>query len=423
MNNHANRFFGFGIPEEEYPPILTAPEMRFSRAVQVSETSASSDAIVAESATGHIEKIENAPARKDEEQNDNTIIHSVAAFLRRFLFLKEQEHYMLIATWILATHLHKRFEYSGYLFAHSPERQSGKTTFLEILNLLVYRPTGLQISPTEAVMFRTAEDHTHLLDEVDSWKNGDDLKEVLNAGYKKGGHVTRCSNSKADYKPKEFPVFAPRALAGIGINTLPPTTLDRTFAVPMVRQKREEKRERFRERKIGPQAKQLKAQIEDWIQKNEKAVGERYDNGDFPYLESFGDRTIDIAEPLVAIVEVAYADHPEAEQAREGLVRAIASTRKEQQAPSREHGVLKRLLELAADDDPLVGNATELAGLCANSEETIDDGLISQTLRRYGFKTKSVRKDGDQPLYRYSLSKASLQELVDRYVLKSQEGG
>src|SRR2546425_2779077 len=87
------------------------------------------------------------------------VIDTVANFVRRFVFLRDKTYYTLVAAWILASHLHKKFEYLGYLFAYSPERQSGKTTLLELLNLLVCESTGLQISPTEAVMFRTAEGH------------------------------------------------------------------------------------------------------------------------------------------------------------------------------------------------------------------------------------------------------------------------
>ena len=101
------------------------------------------------------------------KRDGRTIIDTVANFVRRFVFLRDKTYYTLVAAWILASHLHKKFEYLGYLFAYSPERQSGKTTLLELLNLLVCESTGLQISPTEAVMFRTAEGHTHLLDEVD----------------------------------------------------------------------------------------------------------------------------------------------------------------------------------------------------------------------------------------------------------------
>jgi hypothetical protein len=353
--------------------------------------------------------------RNSRKPKKTAIVDTVADFLRRFVFLQDETHYRLIAAWIVATHLHKTFEYLGYLFVYSPERRSGKTTLLEILNLLVYQPTGLQVSPTEAVMFRTAEGHTHLLDEVDSWKNKDDLKDVLNAGYKKGGIVIRCEKGKGAFKPMTFSVFAPRAMAGIGLSVLHSTTLDRTFAVPMVRRKKKEKKERSRERIIGPQAKTLKQEIERWVKDHEKAVAEIYDQSQFPYLESFTDRTIDIAEPLAAIIEVAYKGHLGAKQAQRDLVHAISSTRKEQQSATNDHLLLKHLLYLAESEDPLVGNATELAGLCGNLETPIEPYTVAQVLRNYGFKTKPIRKNGEKPLYRYNLSKAALQEVVERW--------
>jgi hypothetical protein len=376
-----------------------------------------------------IQTASNAPAQADgpSKQQKNavgdskkvgqkTIIDNLADFLERFVFLQNPKYYKLIAAWILATYLHTKFEFSGYLFVYSPERQSGKSTLLDVLNLLVYQSTGVQISPTEAVMFRTAEGHTHLLDEVDSWRNKDELKDVLNAGFKKGGIVIRCDKGKGGaFTPKKYSVFAPRALAGIGLSILHGTTLDRTFAVPMVRQKKDEKKERSRERVIGAQAKALKQEIESWVKEHEKAVAEKYDSADFPYLELFGDRTIDIAEPLAAIVEVAYKGHPDAVQALKHLIDAIASTRKEQQSASNDHPLLKHLLYLAETADPLVGNATELAGDCANMETPPDTYAVSRVLRLYGFKPKPIRKGGEKSLYRYSLSKAALQELVDRW--------
>jgi hypothetical protein len=355
-------------------------------------------------------------ARDSANLDDGTVIGALSKFVRRFVFLNDATYYKLIAAWIVATYLHKQFEYMGYLFVYSPERRSGKSTLLELLNLLVYQPTGLQVSPTEAVMFRTAEGHTHLLDEVDSWKNKDDLRDVLNAGYKKGAIVARCDKGKGGgFKPTPFPVFAPRALAGIGISILHSTTLDRTFALPMVRQKKDEKRERSRERKIGPEAKNLKLEVENWVKKHEKIVAEIYDKGEFLCLEAFGDRTIDIAEPLVAIVQAAYQGHPEEEQAKIDLVHAIALTRKEQQSASPDHLLLKHLLALAENEDPLIGNASELAAQCANLETPIEQYTVSRVLRKYGFKTKPIRKDGEKPLYRYSLTRGELKEVVERW--------
>lgn len=144
-------------------------------------------------------------------------------------------------------------------------------------------------------------------------------------------------------------------------------------------------------------------------------MAEIYDQAKFPHLDTFSDRTIDIAEPLAAIVEVAYKGTSEAKQAQEDLVHAIASTRKEQQSASNDHVLLRHLLSLADIEDPLVGNSTELAANCANLETPADAFAVSRVLRNYGFKTRPIRKKGEKPLYRYSLSKAELKELVERW--------
>jgi hypothetical protein len=359
-------------------------------------------------------KQQETEAPRSNKPNPKTIIDTVADFVRRFVFFRDETYYGLIAAWVIATYLYEKFDSIGYLFAYSPEPRSGKTTLLEMLDLLVYQSTGIQVSLTEAVMFRTAEGHTHLLDEVDSWKNKADLKNVLNAGYKKGAIVTRYEKGKAGRKITQFSIFAPRALAGIGLSILDSATLDRTFTLPMVRQNKGEKRERCRKRIIGPEAEALKTEIENWVKEHEKDVAEIY-QGKFPYLDFLNDRTVEIAEPLAAIVEVAYKGRLEANQPRERLIRAIASTRKEQQSASNDHVLLRHLLHLAETEDPLVGNATELAARCVNLEAPVDRNTVSRVLRKYEFEAKSVRRNGQDPRQRYSLSKAALQEVVARW--------
>jgi Protein of unknown function (DUF3631) len=357
------------------------------------------------------------------EAETTYLIDKVVKFIKRFVFLRNEADYVLVAAWIVATYLHKNFEFTGYLFAYSPEPQSGKTTLLKILDMLVYKSTGVQLSPTEAVMFRTAAGQTHLLDEVDSWQDKENLRSVLNAGYQKGAKVTRCEkNPKGSFAPQSYTVYAPRALAGIGLSILPPATLDRTFAIPMVRQTKKEKRERLRETTIRESAKALKARIDRCAKLKKKEIAELYVRGDFPYLDCFSDRTMDISEPLAAVIEILCQAHPEMERIRHDLVSAIARTRKEQHSQSPVHTIIKRLLSLAETTDPLVGNATELATKCKESGEAVEEHAITHALRTYGFKPKSVRMNGGNPLYRYSLSKAELQEIVDRWITAADQG-
>jgi hypothetical protein len=197
-----------------------------------------------------VAKTANDADRRSAEPG-STIVDRIAEFLDRFLFLQRRELYRLIALWILATHLMKVWEYTGYLFFHSPEPQSGKSRALEFLEPLVANSSSILISPTEAVLFRTADGKTQILDEVDSWKNRDQLRSVLNAGFRKGGTVPRMAETDDGYVLRQFPVFGPRALAGIGSRILDATTRDRTFEIDMRRQTRAERRQPFRMRKVG----------------------------------------------------------------------------------------------------------------------------------------------------------------------------
>lgn len=362
------------------------------------------------------ETTEFNPTIRNHDAQAKTIMEIVSQFIDRFILLPTPDLYVLVSAWILATHLHQHFDYLGYLLAYSPEKESGKTTLLKVLDLVVFQSTGLQVSPTPAVLFRTAENHTQLLDEVDSWTNDADLKDILNAGYEQGGAVTRCDRNTNGFKVNKFPVFAPRALAGIGYNKLHQTTLDRTFAIAMIRQMKTEKREHLRPRKIGEGAARIKKLIEQWAAESKENVVRAYEESAFDYLNCFSDRTMDIAEPLAAIVEVVYGKHSGLAQARESLVSAIAATRREQHTPSENHKLLLHLLKLAETEDPLVGSPTELAAQCANLDPSPTHHTVSHVLRNYGFASTSQRTGTGMPRYCYTLRKDRLQELVERWI-------
>jgi hypothetical protein len=348
---------------------------------------------------------------------DFAILDALEKYLRRFILLPDESLYSLVSLWVIGTHLHKEFDFFGYLFLHSPEAQSGKSRLLELLNEVAFNPSGIVISPTPATLFRAADNKTFLLDEVDAWTRKDDLKEVLNGGFQKGRTVVRCDGKETGFTPRNFNVYAPRALAGIGTDILEPVTRDRTFMIRMVRQKQTERRERFQPRKIKPELDALRKGIGDWVKRNKQAVREWYEKGDAPYLQSFHDRTIDVSNSLAAILEVAYRQSEGIRETRERFAKAVGMTRGEQQSTESGHEILRELTRLAQAQNPLVGSASELA---ERLHSVIDGGIgeydVSGVLRRYDFKTKSTRLRGEeQPRYRYSLPYAALQDLCERY--------
>jgi hypothetical protein len=188
----------------------------------------------------------------------------------------------------------------------------------------------------------------------------------------------------------------------------------------MVRQMKGEKREKLRIRKIEPDAKSLREEIEKWSEANKAQVAELYDKAELAiaYLEDFGDRTVDIAQPLGAIVEVAYTNNPNLKIARSRLTQAISVTRNEQRSSTDEHKVIRQLLEIAGltEVDPLIGNPMELSGLSTKLlGEDVFPGKISTILLNYGFKMKSCRNGEGDPKYRYVLPKTKLVEILERY--------
>jgi hypothetical protein len=99
-------------------------------------------------------------------------------------------------------------------------RGCGKTTLLDVAERLVARPEKSD-NITAAAIYHALRGvpRTLLLDEADNLEMTAKaaLRAVLNAGYRKGGVVTRMLRGQS----VRFPVFAPVALAAIGTLTLP----------------------------------------------------------------------------------------------------------------------------------------------------------------------------------------------------------
>lgn len=345
---------------------------------------------------------------------ETNLVKRIAAFIERFVFCEDKQIYQLLALWVVQTHCYKDFEFTGYVLAHSTEPGSGKSRLLEVLSLLVKNPSSL-LKPTDASLFRTADNSTQLLDEIDAWTNGENLRSVLNSGFQRGGTVTRNEKEGEKWKPVRFPVYAPRAMAGVGNRILHGTTRDRTFAISMTKQPKDERREKFRARTVKPEADQLRNEIDKWASENRSAISALYDDAGetFRYLEHLEDRTIDIAEPLAAILEIAYKDTLEIEARRFDLLEAISVTRKEGEELLEDHKILNELLRLANGKGAVIGNASELAAMFEFTPRPTEY-QVAATLHRYGFESRSIRL-GDSVRHRYELSRERLGEICSRF--------
>lgn len=155
----------------------------------------------------------------EKEKNDLMLYDAymnIMDILKTYVDLKE-DYYHLIALWIIGTYLHKDFECFPYLFLNAT-RGSGKTRLLKLITKLS-KNGEVQASLTEAVLFRTIG--TLGLDEFEGIgrAGNENLRELLNASYKKGTKVKRMRQKKTEegirQVVEEFEVYRPIVMANI----------------------------------------------------------------------------------------------------------------------------------------------------------------------------------------------------------------
>ena len=168
------------------------------------------------------------------------MLDDVRAFLARFIDYPDDAALSAHALWIAHAHLVERFHTTPRLAFLSPELSTGKTTALELTEALTPRAM-LAVNPSPSSVFRLISHPdgvpTILLDEIDSIfghgtsERAEDLRSVLNGGYRRGAVVPRSIAEKGRYAVEKLPIFAPVAMAGLDV--LPPTLASRTIIVPM----------------------------------------------------------------------------------------------------------------------------------------------------------------------------------------------
>lgn len=242
------------------------------------------------------------------------LLAAIEKFFRRFCVLPDHA-YFPVAVWALATHAVEIFDTFGYLALTSPIKGCGKSRVLDVLNLLCRKPQ-MCACVTPASLFRMlGEMPTVLIDEMDllegvKSETQDDIRKILNVGYKRGATVPRCDGP--DHKVVNFPVFSPKALAAIG--SLPRTLMDRSIQIQMQRKTKEETLERFLSFRVEPQAVPIalaagrfaSEHIED-IRTAYLYIAESSSIDDMP----LSDRDIESWLPLFAVCAVAAPDRLE----------------------------------------------------------------------------------------------------------------
>jgi hypothetical protein len=208
------------------------------------------------------------------------------------------------ALWVIHTYLIRHFTVSPKLSIKSPVKGCGKSTLLDALKHLAHRAVTTE-SIRPAALFRMIETYhpTLCIDEVDTFVGKDlELQGMLNASHRYDGHVTRTVGET--FEPRQFTVYAPIALSGIG--RLTATLADRSLPIVLHRKLPKETIMQLRVGRTG-HLEELRRRIVRWIADHGEQVGARE-----PALPDFlVNRAADNWFPLFAIAEVAGGDWPQ----------------------------------------------------------------------------------------------------------------
>lgn len=359
---------------------------------------------VAESPSAPVPEVPGDSPVEVQAMSLSEILDSIRCFLQRFVFFPNPAQPVVVSLWLAHTWVKHAFAYTPYLHIFSPEKRCGKSRLLECLELFSENPWPL-VSPTAAVMFRKIEQDcpTVLLDEVDTvFKRGSDdgkeaLRAVLNAGFQRHAKVARCCGD--NHELKEFRVFCPKAIAGIG--SLPDTIADRCIPIQLARRSTTEHIDRFRSRDVRPLAEPIIESLKAWS--SQPTVIETLRAARPRVPDALGDRQADICEPLIAIAELAGGDWPdrartaivllctdEATQDESLGVKLLSDIRRvfgeEVQLPS--YDLLHGLTTLETDAPWALWWADALGGNLLSVT-----GKLARMLTRYGISSQTIRTD------------------------------
>ena len=154
-----------------------------------------------------------------EEKIDPFIVfQEMKAIYDHYIDFKDQATSSVLALMTIGTYFYRIFESFPYL-AFTAEKGSGKTKILTIAEKICFNAV-LSCNTSLSSLFRLIEgtSGTFLLDEAELLKDpkrAQELRSVLNSGYKRGTQVHRTNIDAPDSKVESFDVYSPKIIAGI----------------------------------------------------------------------------------------------------------------------------------------------------------------------------------------------------------------
>jgi hypothetical protein len=244
-----------------------------------------------------------------EPVNGADLLDALSTNIRRHVVMPDHA-VDTAALWVVHTYLLDCFGISPRLAITSPEKGCGKTTALDVVSRLVFRPLSTA-NASAAAIFRVVELQrpTLLIDEADTFLHeNEELRGILNSGHRQGGSVIRTVGE--EFEPRSFSTYSACAIALIG--RLPVTLADRSVPIELRRRRTDEPIEAFRFDRTD-HLDQLARKTARWAADN----ADRIKGADPDMPAGVFNRAADNWRPLLAIADAASGEWPA--QARQAV--------------------------------------------------------------------------------------------------------
>lgn len=242
------------------------------------------------------------------------LLDRIVAYIDRYVTFSNPDYSFVSSLWATGTFMFQKpvdvgndevaaaeivFDAFPYLLITSDTKRSGKTRFSEVLSSLCSRVRNFA-GATPVTVFRSIryECPTIFFDEAESMAGeaADMMRQVTNAGYRRGQTVPRASTTNPT-GVEEWPVYCPKGFILIGDTR--DTLRDRSI---IIRMQRAEPKERYVFVKAKAEGAELRAELERVANAKREAVAEIYTH--HKGLSFLTDRDEEIWLPLFALCEV-----------------------------------------------------------------------------------------------------------------------
>jgi hypothetical protein len=305
------------------------------------------------------------------------LLWHIEQLLRRFVRFPSDHEPTAVALYVLHTWATEGTDVTPYLYVKSPQKRSGKTRLLEVMELVCHEPLRAA-SVTEAAIYQAVATlaPTLLLDEADAVfgaksERAEALRGILNAGNRRGAFVLR-GGREGDLQ--RYGVFGPKVLAGIDTGKLPDTIRDRSIVIGLERRLDSEPVARLRPSELHAELEELTGRIADWAHEQREALAAYRLPG--PIAE-ISDRLEEGWEPLFAIAALAADKWPE--RARTAAIELAGGTEDVNSGGDRGELLLEAMRQLYGPSVPAMLSKSIIEKI--NKDEELPFGAYNKDAR------------------------------------------